>query len=262
MSKIFPYTFEEALKKLGSNFDNSKLLDHIANGDLIACFRYDGILGYLDSFISFFHTQLTSDKLAEEIIGSFEFHGWLTIEVGSEEVNHLLYTPNTNYKVCYSSNITPCSKELSRFDFVLLDTDPELYFFDKTITAANLLFKTIYLKDLRIIPESLHTFIEKNLLQEDKYSELLKRYEELQEKHTQLQNDLISAKSKKSYNQLIYLLCNYPHIIDLNERPYTNYNKLIGYFDKQGIDVPTPSDDTTKKILSLAKEEFDFYSPK
>lgn len=262
MSDVLPYTFEEALKKLGSNFDHLKLLDHIANGDIKACFRYDGVIGYLNSFIHFLHSQLSSDDLATEIIDSFDFHGWLTIDVGSEEINHLLYTPNASYDVCSSSEKFPHTQEHENFNFILLDVDQEWFLLDETVTTPRLISKTIYLKDLRITPESLNSFIKKYSEGANEYTKLLKEFEELQKKYDELKNDLISAKSKKSYNQVVYMLCNFPYIIDLESKPYESYNHITRYFDEQKKSIPIPTDETIVKIFRLAKEEFNNYSPK
>lgn len=265
MSDILPYTFEEALNKLGHGFDLAKLLDHIANGDLKICFRYDGVIGFLNQFLSFMHPQMSSDELKDELSGSMEFHGWLTIDCGSEQTNEILYGEKKNIDIIYSNEKSPNIDAHNKFDFILLNEDLELYICNgQEVENPKILSKKIYFQDLRITQRSFNSFFQEKLKLENdnEYSKLLTKFKELENEYNNLKKDLINGKSKKSYDQAIYLLCHYTEVIDLNQRPYSNYVRVANYFSEQEITPPIPTDETFVKILRSAKTEFDNFSPK
>ncbi|WP_111884511.1 MULTISPECIES: hypothetical protein [Acinetobacter] len=265
MSDILPYTFEEALSKLGHGFDLAKLLDHIANGDLKICFRYDGVIGFLNQFLSFMHPQMSSDELRGELSGSMEFHGWLTIDCGSEQTNEILYGEKTGIDINYSNEKNPNIDVHNKFDFILLNEDLELYNCNgQKVETPRIFSKKIYFQDLRITQKSFNSFFQEKLKLENdnEYSKLLTKFKELESEYNKLKKELINAKSKKSYDQAIYLLCHYPEIIDLNQKPYSNYERVANHFSQQRITPPIPTDETFVKILRSAKTEFDNFSPK
>ncbi|EPM5526804.1 hypothetical protein OHW35_14370 [Acinetobacter baumannii] len=156
---MLPKTFDEAIKAIGNNCSKQKIADLIISGQLEACFRFDGVIGYIQGFIPIIHFSMSSAELKTELADIQVNRGWLIIPNETSELYDFLNGKKEILKVNWAIKKQKLGTNLNIVDVVLLDEEIDFFELSNEISNPHISNHLLAPTDLRISAESLNTYL-------------------------------------------------------------------------------------------------------